>query len=128
MALRDTLRVMIVDDMGISRALLTQSVEEMGVLGVTDENSGDIAFPKLAANPVHLVISDYNMPGMSGLDLLENLRMNQTTRSIGFILVTGSPNQEMLERGQKLGLNNLVKKPFTTQSLKAAVEAVVGHL
>lgn len=128
MALRDTLKVMIVDDMGVSRALLTQSVEEMGVLNVNHDKSGDIAFPKLAASPVHLVISDYNMPGMNGLDLLENLRMNQTTRNIGFILVTGSPNQEMLARGQKLGLNNLIKKPFTTQSLKAAVEAVVGRL
>jgi two-component system chemotaxis response regulator CheY len=65
---------------------------------------------------------------MSGLDLLENLRMNQTTRSIGFILVTGTPDQEILERGQRLGLNNLIKKPFTTQSLKSAVEAVVGRL
>lgn len=128
MALRDSIKVMVVDDMGVSRALLTQSIEEMGIQKVTHEKSGDIAFPKLAANPVHLVISDYNMPGMNGLDLLENLRRNQTTRSIGFILVTGTPNQDMLVRAQKLGLNNLIKKPFTTQSLKAAVEAVVGRL
>ena len=128
MALRDTLKVMIVDDMSVSRGLLTQSMEEMGVFDVDFEKSGDLAFPKLAARPVHLVISDYNMPGMNGLDLLENLRMAKATRNIGFILVTGSPNQEMIERGQKIGLNNIIKKPFTTQSLKAAIEAVVGRL
>lgn len=119
---------MIVDDMTVSRGLITQAMEDMGVVNVDYEKSGDAAFPRLAANPVHLVISDFNMPGMDGLDLLEKLRLNKTTRSIGFILITGSPSQEMLTRGQKLGLNNLVKKPFTTPSLKAAVEAVVGRL
>ena len=128
MALKDTLKVMIIDDMAVSRELLIQSVEEMGIFNVDYEKSADKAFPRLSANPVHLAISDHHMPGMSGLDLLENLRMNQTTRSIGFILVTGTPDQEILERGQRLGLNNLIKKPFTTQSLKSAVEAVVGRL
>lgn len=128
MTLKSTLKVMIVDDMAVSRQLLTESVEQLGVYNVDFEKSGDLAFPRLAGSPVHLVISDYNMPGMSGLDLLENLRLNRSTRSIGFVLVTGSPTQEMLARGQKLGLNNLIKKPFTTQSLKAAIEAVVGPL
>lgn len=128
MALRQNLKVLVVDDMSVSRGLLTQSIEEMGITNVDWEKSGDLALPRLAANPVHLVISDYNMPGMNGLDLLEGLRLNKTTSRIGFILVTGSPNQDMLSRGQRLGLNNLVKKPFTTPSLKTAVEAVVGRL
>lgn len=128
MGLKETLKVMIVDDMSVSRELLMQSLDEIGIDNVDFEKSADAAFPRLAANPVHLVISDYNMPGMNGLDLLENLRLNQTTRSIGFVLVTGSPTQDMLGRGQRLGLNNLIKKPFTAQSIKAAIEAVVGRL
>jgi len=121
MALRDTLKVMIVDDMSVSRALLTQALEDMRVKQVDFMKSGNEAFPRLAANPAHLVISDYNMPGMNGLDLLENLRLNQTTQRIGFILVTGSPSQEILDRGRRLGLNNLVKKPFTTSTLKLSL-------
>ena len=128
MGLKEMLRVMIVDDMSVSRGLLTQSLEEIGIAQIDYETSGDTALPRLAANPVHLVISDYNMPGMSGLDLLQGLRQNGSTQKIGFILVTGTPTPEILEKGRALGLNNLIKKPFTTQSLKASVEAVVGRL
>ena len=83
---------------------------------------------KLVAAPVHLVISDMNMPGMSGLDLLEALRKNKSTQRIGFILITGTPSPEILKRGQELGVNNLVKKPFTTVTLKSCIERVVGKL
>lgn len=128
MTLKQSLKVMIVDDMSVSRGLLIQSVEEIGIESIDSEKSADLALPKLAASPVHLVISDYNMPGMDGLDFLESLRMNRSTQRIGFILVTGSPSQDMIGRGQRLGLNNLIQKPFTTASLKAAIEAVVGRL
>ncbi len=128
MSLKHKLRVMVVDDMTVSRGLLVQSLEDMGLVHVDHQKSGDAALPLLAASPVHLVISDFNMPGMNGLDLLERLRMNQTTKGIGFILVTGSPTPEIIDRGRKLGLNNIVKKPFTTATLKSAVETVVGRL
>ena len=128
MALKDILKVMIVDDMSVSSGLLTQGLEEIGIKNIDFQKSGQDALNRLAVNPAHLVISDYNMPGMSGLDLLESLRSNKMTQQIGFILITGSPSQELLERGVKLGLNNLIKKPFTTQSLKASIEAVVGKI
>ncbi len=128
MALKDVLKVMIVDDMSVSRGLLMQSLEEIGIKNIDFQKSGEDALNRITVNPAHLVISDYNMPGMNGLELLEKLRLNRLTQQIGFILITGSPSQEILDRGLKLGLNNLIKKPFTTQSLKASVEAVVGRL
>ncbi len=128
MSLKDSIKVMIVDDMAISRGLLTQALDEIGVRNVDHEKSGSDAFAKLASNPANLVISDFNMPGLSGLDLLEKLRLNRTTQRVGFILVTGSPSQEIVDRGVRLGLNNIIKKPFTTASLKASIEAVVGRL
>ena len=84
MSLKDSLRIMVVDDMSISRALITQSLEEIGVKNVGTESDPKAALGKLAAQPVHLVISDMNMPGMSGLDLLDALRHNRTTQRIGF--------------------------------------------
>jgi two-component system chemotaxis response regulator CheY len=68
------------------------------------------------------------MPGMSGLDLLAALRQNRTTQRIGFILITGTPSPEVLRLGQELGLNNLVRKPFTSVTLKSSIERVVGKL
>ena len=128
MSLKDSLRIMVVDDMAVSRALIAQSLEEIGVTHLATENDPKAALGKLVASPVHLVISDMNMPGMSGLDLLEALRKNKSTQRIGFILITGTPSPEILKRGQELGVNNLVKKPFTTVTLKSCIEKVVGKL
>lgn len=128
MTLKTKLKVMVVDDMSVSRGLLAQCLEEMGLQNLEYEKSGQDAYAKLAENPVHLVISDYNMPGMSGLDLLQHVRANKATQQTGFILVTGTPTPDIVTRGRSLGLNNLVKKPFTTASLKTSIEAVVGRL
>ena len=87
-----------------------------------------MALGKLAANPVHLVISDMNMPGMTGLQLLRALRSAKTTPRIGFILITGTPSPDIVREGQQLGLNNLIRKPFTSATVKAAIESVVGKL
>lgn len=128
MSLRDSLQIMVVDDMAVSRALIEQSLNEMGVMHVSAENDARAAFGKLTTAPVHLVISDMNMPGMNGLQLLESLRNNRSTQRIGFILITGTPSAEVLKRGQELGANNMVKKPFTTATLRDSIERVVGRL
>ena len=128
MSLKDSLRVMIVDDMGVSRGLLIQAIEEMGIWKNQAENDGRVALTKLVADPVHLVLSDYNMPGMDGLELLQALRQNKATARIGFILVTGNPTPDLVSRGKTLGLNNIIKKPFSTASMKQCIESVVGRL
>ena len=128
MSLKEKLKIMIVDDMTVSRGLLFQSLEEIGMKNILSSKSGEEALEVLTRSRAHLVISDYNMPGMSGLDLLEKLRRNSVTAKMGFMLVTGTPTPEVLERGRKLGLNNLVRKPFTSDSLKTSIEAVVGRL
>ncbi len=127
MGLKDTLRVMVVDDMSVSRGLLVQALEEMGLWKTETESSAQTALTRLTSSPVHLVLCDYNMPGMDGLGLLQALRSTRATQGIGFILVTGTPTPEMLEKGRALRLNNLVKKPFTTAGLKQAIESVVGR-
>jgi two-component system chemotaxis response regulator CheY len=128
MGLKETLKVMVVDDMAISRALIAQSLDEIGIKNYTTESDSRAALGKLVANPVHLVISDMNMPGISGLQLLEGLRHARTTQRIGFILITGSPTPEVVKAGHGLGLNNMVRKPFNTVTLRSAIETVVGRL
>jgi len=128
MSLRNSLRIMVVDDMSTSRAIITQCLDEIGIPNYTTENSGTNALNKLVANPVHLVLSDYNMPGMDGLGLLKSLRETRTTQRIGFILVTGKATPEMVQVGQRLGMNNMIKKPFTPAMMKQCIERVVGRL
>lgn len=122
------LHVMVVDDMAISRALIEQALDWAKIPNVQYESNGETAFRRLSASPVHLVISDYNMPGMDGLQLLEALRANKPTQRIGFILITGTANRELIQRGQRAGMNNFVTKPFTKEALLQAIETVTGKL
>jgi two-component system chemotaxis response regulator CheY len=119
---------MVVDDMSTSRGLITQALDAMGVRQVGSATDGHGAMQILEKSPVHLVISDYNMPGMDGLQLLHALRTHPKSKSVGFILITGRADREIIETGRKLGMNNFLKKPFTPQELKACIEAVVGRL
>ncbi|MCC6007137.1 MAG: response regulator [Rhodobacteraceae bacterium] len=128
MSIRDRLHVMVVDDMSTSRGLIIQALEWMGLKNIDFATDGASAFRRLAASPVHLVVSDYNMPGADGLSLLEGLRAHPTTQRIGFILVTGSTDPAIISRGQRLGMNNYIRKPFTPEALRSTIEAVVGRL
>ncbi len=128
MALRDNIKIMVVDDMSTSRGLLIQPLERLGVKNIDFRRDGKSALTSLVGNPAHLVISDYNMPEMDGLQLLKALRENKVTRKIGFILVTGSGDKELINKAREYGVNNFLKKPFTPQSLQACIEQVVGKL
>ncbi|WP_415183593.1 response regulator [Phaeovulum sp.] len=128
MALRDQIRAMVVDDMSTSRGLITQALDSMGVRQVSYASNGPEALAMMAKNPAHLVLSDYNMPGMDGLQLLQALRTNPKTKGTGFILISGRPNQDIIDSGRRLGMNNFLKKPFTPPDLRACIEAVVGRL
>jgi len=128
MSIAGQLRVMVVDDMSVSRGLIIQALDWMGIKNVDHCADGETAFRRLAASPVHLVVSDYNMPGTDGLTLLEGLRKYAATQRIGFILVTGTTDAKVIERGHRLGMNNYIKKPFSPEGLKACIERVVGRL
>jgi len=128
MAAAKQLEVMVVDDTTVSRMLMTESLQEIGVTSLSLAKDGADALNQLKAKPVHLVISDQYMPNLDGLGLLKALRSNAPTAKIGFILVTGSPDKSLVERGRQMGLNNFIAKPFTTKTIRAAIEAVVGRL
>jgi two-component system, chemotaxis family, chemotaxis protein CheY len=128
MGLKESLQVMVVDDMSVSRALITNALDEIGIRNYRMENDGRAALAKLVANPVHLVLSDFNMPNLDGLGLLKGLRESRITQRIGFILITGSANPEVIDAGRRLGMNNMIKKPFTTVTMRSCIESVVGRL
>lgn len=128
MGLRDQLRIMVVDDMSTSRGLITQALDSFGITHVSVAENGASALQLLAKKPAHLVISDYNMPQMDGLKLLQYLRATAATQRIGFVLVTGRAEPQIIDCGRKLGMNNYLLKPFDPNDLRKCIEAVVGRL
>lgn len=128
MSLREKLRVMVVDDMATSRSLITQALDSFGVSNVATATDGKSAIAALTRAPVHLVISDYNMPEMDGLHLLHFLRSTPQTQKIGFLLITGRADPAIVNKGKQLGMNNFIAKPFQPADLKSAIESIVGRL
>lgn len=128
MSTKDMLRVLVVDDMSTSRGLIIQALEWMGIGSIDHCADGRSALQKISISPVHMIISDYNMPGMDGLQLLHTLRSNQQTSKTGFILITGTTNDGVIDKGKQLGMNNFLKKPFSPTALKSCIERVVGPL
>lgn len=122
------LKVMVVDDTSVSRLLIVDGLNEIGLKNITLAADGEQALQLMMASPCHIVFSDMNMPKLNGLQLLRALREYQPTRQCCFILVTGKGDRAMIEEGKKYGLNNFLAKPFTTATLRAAIEAVVGKL
>ena len=122
------LKVMVVDDTSVSRLLLVDGLNEIGIKNITLAGDGEQALQLMMQNPCHIVFSDMNMPKLNGLQLLKALREYGPTRQCCFILVTGKGDRAMIEEGKKFGLNNFLAKPFTPATLKAAIEAVVGKL
>ncbi|WP_308915101.1 response regulator [Jannaschia sp. LMIT008] len=128
MSVRDKLRVLVVDDTSTSRGLILQALDGFGVRHVEYAEDGEKALESLGRRPVHLIISDYNMPNMDGLRLLHAVRSNAATAKTGFLLISGRADDALLEAGKKLRMNNFLTKPFQPSDLRAAVESVVGRL
>ncbi len=128
MALRRDLRILVVDDMAISRQLMVQMLEQIGIGSVSTASDGGQALSALRDNPADLVICDLNMPGMDGLALLRRLRADRRFCRIGFILTSGEDGSERIAEAWHAGLDRFLPKPFDMQRLVVCLEALSGRI
>lgn len=128
MSVLNQLRVLVVDDTSTSRMLIRDGLESMGVRNIFLAHDGEQAMQFMMTTPAHLIISDLNMPKLDGIGLLKAIRNYGPTRKVPFIILTGRSDKAMLEAAMKLGVNNYLMKPFNVQSLKKALEAILGRL
>jgi two-component system chemotaxis response regulator CheY len=125
---KEDLKLMVVDDTAVSRGLITQALDWMQIEGYRTCADGQEALVSLMQKPVHVVISDYHMPGLDGLGLLEGIRRTKGIERTGFILVTGRADATVVAKGRALGMNNMITKPFTREQMRDCIERVVGPL
>ncbi len=126
-------RILVVDDMPAVRLILRNMLEEAGFTDVIEAEDGEVAW-KLIRNtvetgdpkPIRLVISDWNMPGMNGVDLLRAVRASAHTRELPFLLITGEGDPGLLDEAGAAGVTDLVIKPFTSAQLGEQVRRLAG--
>ncbi len=122
------IRALIVDDQQTIRSLVRTGLREIGVQVIEDAFDGEDALEHLLKARFNLIISDYNMPRLDGLGLLRAVRAAPQFRSIGFVMLTGRSDTELIKRAQQFGVNNYLVKPFTVASLRQKLEDVYGAL
>jgi two-component system chemotaxis response regulator CheY len=128
MPLTSSLKVLIVDDQTSVRQMTRLTLEQIGVRVIHEAENGTRAIELTSIQPLDLIISDYNMPEMDGIEFLRAVRGHPSARRVPFILVTGRGDRELVVKAAQLGANNYVVKPFTAEILRKKMEQVLGTL
>ena len=117
------LRILIVDDMPAMRVILKDMLQQLGFKRIAEAEDGELAWQLIQQAASHpqkafgLVISDWNMPGLSGVELLRSVRSTTATRELPFFMVTGVGDQTHLAEAVNAGVTDYVVKPFNLQQL-----------
>jgi|LakMenEpi03Aug12_release.lakeMendotaPanAssembly.Ray.scaffolds.fasta_scaffold379062_2 two-component system chemotaxis response regulator CheY len=120
-------RVLVVDDVPSARKVVTRLLNKIGLTDVIEASTGDDALSKLQQDEVQLVISDWNMPEMDGLTLLNKMRENKINQ-IPFILITSSADRDEVIQAFKAGISDYIVKPFNGETLAKKVQSVIAKL
>ncbi|PIT98930.1 MAG: response regulator [Bdellovibrionales bacterium CG10_big_fil_rev_8_21_14_0_10_45_34] len=122
-------KFLIVDDFATMRKIIKKVLTELGYNDVTEADDGKTALPLLEQSvkegrPFEFVISDWNMPGMTGIDLLRSCKSHPELQNVPFMLVTAESEQKNVVEAVRAGVSDYVVKPFNAVTLKAKLENV----
>jgi two-component system, chemotaxis family, chemotaxis protein CheY len=121
--------ILVVDDMLTMRKLVIKSLKELGFTKFVEASNGAEAYEKLKqGEAIQLIISDWNMPQTSGLDLLKRVRAEAKTAQLPFLMVTAEAEKGQIVEAVQAGVSNYMVKPFNTETLKEKLEAVATKL
>lgn len=127
MAVSKTLPIMIVDDYSTMLRILRNLLAQLDFNNVVDASSGDQALQKLlVSSDIGLIISDWNMQPMTGLELLKAVRANAKLKHIPFIMVTAESKTDNVVAAKQAGVSNYIVKPFNAETLKSKMASVLG--
>jgi two-component system chemotaxis response regulator CheY len=124
MGLDKKMRVLIVDDYTTMLRILRNLLRQLEMVNVDEAQNGEEALYKLRKETFELVISDWNMQPMTGLDLLRQVRADARLRAIPFIMVTAESKTENVITAKQAGVSNYIVKPFNAETLRMKIESV----
>lgn len=119
--------ILIVDDYKTMLRIIRNLLKQIGFQNVDEATDGEAALEQLRQRAYGLVISDWNMEPMTGLDLLREVRSDDVLRPVPFIMVTAESKTENVVAAKEAGVNNYIVKPFNAATLKTKLVAVLGE-
>lgn len=128
MAVDKTMNVLVVDDYKSMIRIVRGLLNQLGFNNVDEAMDGPSALSMIRSKEYGLVLSDWNMQPMTGLELLKEVRAEARTRALPFVMVTAEAKAENVVAARQAGVNNYVIKPFTLAVLKQKLTTVLGEL
>lgn len=118
------MKILVVDDFATMRRIISNVLRQLGFENITEAEDGSRALAILESEPIDFVITDWNMPQMSGLDLLKAIRSSPKLKSMPVLMVTAEALQENIIAAAQAGVNNYIVKPFDAKTLADKINKV----
>jgi len=117
-----------VDDYSTMRRIIKNVLHEIGFDNTDEADDGKTALPMLQTGNYDFLITDWNMPGMQGIDLLKAVRANEKTAKLPVLLVTAEAKRDQIVKAAEAGVNGYIVKPFTPETLKEKISKIFERL
>ena len=118
------MKVLIVDDLSMMRKILRYTLKQVGLTNIIEAGDGKSAMTRLKNEKVDLIVCDWNMPGMKGVDMLNKVRSDDELKNIPFIMVTAEAHKEKIIEALKAGVSSYIVKPYTAKTLSENLKKI----
>ena len=122
------MKILVVDDFSTMRRIIKNLLRDLGFSNTSEADDGTTALPMLKGGNFDLLITDWNMPGMQGIDLLKEVRADANLQSLPVLMVTAEQKKEQIVEAAQAGVNGYIVKPFTAQILKEKLEKIFERI
>ena len=121
------LKFLVVDDFSTMRRIVKNLLNDLGYTNVQEADDGQTALPMLKTGGFDFLVTDWNMPGMPGLDLLKAVRADPALAKMPVLMLTAEAKREQIIEAAQAGVNGYVIKPFTAITLKEKIDKILGQ-
>lgn len=121
------IKFLVVDDFSTMRRIIKNVLNDIGYSNVTEADDGNTAWPMLQQSEFDFLITDWNMPGMPGLDLLKAVRADARLGSMPVLMLTAESKREQIAEAAQAGVNGYVIKPFTADTLREKIDKILAN-
>ena len=118
------MKILIVDDFSTMRRIIKNLLRDLGFTNTQEADDGLTALPMLKNGDFDFLVTDWNMPGMTGIDLLKQVRADEKLANLPTLMVTAEAKRDQIVEAAQAGVNGYVVKPFTAQVLKEKIEKI----
>lgn len=122
------MKILVVDDFSTMRRIIKNLLRDLGFTNVQEADDGSTALPMLQNGDFDFVVTDWNMPGMQGIDLLREIRKDDSLKHMPVMMVTAEAKKEQIVAAAQAGVNGYIVKPFTAATLKGKLDKIFERL